>query len=300
MDVNLVQVAIDMNMLIGTLRRTQTQNLPYRRRMILHKLIIPGTTYPIYVNPKDLKGASLIRYKGMTQPRIVHWWRNLTQKISPSLVIDAGVNYGEIVLSTAYDSKAAITVIDANEVLRPYLARSIEEHPNGGQFRIMNAIASDQLQPSVTFYVDKVRSGNSSAFHLGERAFREITIPSITVDSLFEDRDVKKDIVLFKLDVEGYEWNVLRGMSRLLEQAKEVAGIIEFNMSYMEKKGVDLRAFVQFLSERFLLFAPGNKGALTEIKAPHYESALHYFTRDKDCNDLVLLTSEDQLAKLKG
>ncbi|MFF2888436.1 FkbM family methyltransferase [Paenibacillus sp. NPDC057967] len=266
----------------------------------MHKLIIPGTNHPIYVNPRDLKGASLMRYKGMTQPRIVHWWRTMTQKFGPSLVIDAGVNYGEIVLSTAYDSQASVTVIDANEVLRPYLTRSIEEHPNGSQFRIVNAIASDQLQSSVTFYVDKVRSGNSSAFHLGERAFREITIPSVTVDSLFDDRTIKDDTLLFKLDVEGYEWNVLRGMSRILKETKEVAGIIEFNMSYMEKKGVDLRSFVSFLSENFLLFAPGNKGALTEIKAPYYESALQYFARDKDCNDLILLTNLDQLAKLKS
>jgi len=280
--------------------RENAQNLHYRRRIKVHKLTIPGTNHPIYVNPKDLKGASLMRYKGMTQPRIVHWWRTMTQKFEPGLVIDAGVNYGEIVLSTAYDSKASITVIDANEVLRPYLTRSIEEHPNGSQFRIVNAIASDQVESSVTFYVDKVRSGNSSAFHLGERAFREITIPSVTVDSLFDDRDINDETLLFKLDVEGYEWNVLRGMTRLLKDAKEVAGIIEFNMSYMEKKGVDLRSFVSFLSERFLLFAPGNRGVLTEIKAPYYESAVQYFNRDKECNDLILLTDADQLAKLKG
>ncbi|WP_162848466.1 FkbM family methyltransferase [Paenibacillus nanensis] len=265
----------------------------------MHKITILGTKHSLYVNAADLKGASLIKYKGRSQPRVVYIWRALASRLKPDLVIDAGVNYGEIVLSAVYPAHAPITVIDANDSLRPYLLRSLREHPNSKQFRYVHAIASDQNRDSVTFYIDTARSGDSSAYHLGDKAFEEVKVPSVTVDSLIGSSEAQDKTLLFKLDVEGYEWQVLRGMSRLLEECREAAGCIEFNMSYLKDKGVDIGAYLQFLGERFRLYAIGHAGKLTEIKAPYLEQANAYFAEDPSCNDLLLVKSADTLNRLK-
>ncbi|MCR2806643.1 FkbM family methyltransferase [Paenibacillus soyae] len=264
----------------------------------MEKIIISGTNHPIYVDPKDVKGASLIRYKGVSQPRVVQRWRTMASKLNPDLIIDAGVNYGEIVLSALYPAHASITVIDANEVLRPYLLRSMKEHPNGSQFRYIHALASDQMLDSATFYVDKARSGNSSAYHLGNRAFDEVKVRSVTIDSLFRTNETNGKTLLFKLDVEGYEWQVLRGMKRILAESKEAAGCIEFNMNYMKNKGIDIGAYMQFLSEHFHLYALGDAGKLTAIEPPYLENTKAFFARDTSCNDLILLSDNRLLSKL--
>lgn len=264
----------------------------------MHKLMIPGTNHSMYVNQKDQKGSSLIRNKGITQARIVKFWRRAAAKLQPTLIIDAGVNYGEIILSAAYPANTDITVIEANEELRPCLSRSLSEHPNNSQFRQIFAFVSDEAEPSKIFYVDQLRSGNSSAYHLGTRASHTKFVQSLTIDSLYPERDYKGDVVLFKLDVEGYEWNALRGMDRMLTQCRNAAGCIEFNIAYLESKGIDLHAFLRFLHDRFLIYAPDHDGKLTEILPPLYDNVIAYFKSDSKCNDLVLLSDSSLYEKL--
>lgn len=266
----------------------------------MEKIMIMGCKHSLYVDPHDVKGASLIGYRGLSQPRVVHLWRLMASRLQPDLVIDAGVNYGEILLSAKYPPHSSITVIDANAALRPYLLRPLAEHPNGRQVRLVHAIASDSNLDSVTFYIDKVRSGDSSAYPLGDKAFDEVKVRSVTMDSLYGNNEALGKTLLFKLDVEGYEWQVLRGMSRLLAECGEAAGCIEFNMSYLEQKGVNTGAFLQFLGGRFLLFALGDQGMLTEIKAPYLEQAKAYFAEDTSCNDLILLSNPHLLSKLQA
>lgn len=266
----------------------------------MYKIKILESKHSLYVDPEDEKGASLIQYRGVSQPRVVHLWRLMASRLQPDLILDAGVNYGEIILSASYPDHSCIKVIDANDALRPYMLRSMREHPNGKQFQYIHAVVSDNTFHSITFYVDKVRSGNSSAYPLSENDYYEVKVPSVTVDSLFTNVDIAGKTLLFKLDVEGYEWQALRGMSQLLKHCGEAAGCIEFNMNYLDKKGVNIGAFLEFLGEHFLIYALGHQGKLTEIKAPYLEQAKDYFLQDPSCNDLILLSNAQLFNKLQS
>ena len=266
----------------------------------MQRILITGVGRPMYVNPADLKGRSLIRRAGVSQPRIVHFWQCAASGLQPSVVIDGGVNYGEIVLSAEYPPHADVTVVEANEELRPYLARSLREHPNAGQIREVYACLSDREDESGIFYIDTSRSGDSSAYEPVSRPVRAVHVRTVTIDGLFRSRDLSRDTVLFKLDIEGFEWQALRGMSRLLRECRAAAGCIEFNVRYMEQKGgIDVQAFLADLHKRFSLYLINDKHQLLKLEAPLLQRITDYYATDPACNDLVLLSDSALAERIK-
>jgi FkbM family methyltransferase len=266
---------------------------------IMHKIIMDGSGHAMYVNPGDQRGGRMIRHKGSSQPRVTAFWRNAVAAMKPTLIVDAGVNYGEITLSATYPAEASIAVIEANENLRPYLERSLGEHPNSGQISIYFAFVSETGQKAIPFYVDKRHSGLSSGHAPAPNTATRKEVRTVAIDDLFRPEEAKDSRLLFKMDVEGFEWEALNGMKNVLSASSEAAGIIEFNLPYMVKKGIDVEHFVDFLEQRFLLFAPDKNGRLIEMKSPAYSGILSFFTANKECNDLVLLSSRALLDKLQ-
>lgn len=265
---------------------------------IVYKMMIPGTNNAMYVNELDQKGISLISRKGMSQPRIVRFWRTAVAGLKPTLVVDAGVNYGEILLSTVYAPKTLIMGIEANQKLSPYIDKSLKEHPNRSQISMTYAFASDKEELYQDFFIDTLRSGNSSAFPLENRPLLKTSIKSIRIDNLFPDRNYSNDRLLFKIDVEGYEWNVLKGMLCMLEGCREYAGCIEFNIAYMENLGIDIESFLGFLQKHFHIYATSESKTLINIRPLSLANLKRYYAKDKKCNDLILLSSNNLIDNL--
>ncbi|MHA7964782.1 FkbM family methyltransferase [Paenibacillus sp. CAU 1782] len=265
----------------------------------MHKIIMDGSGHAMYVNSGDQRGGRMIRHKGSSQPRVTAFWRNAVAAIKPTLIVDAGVNYGEIILSAVYPKETSIAVIEANENLRPYLERSLGEHPNSGQISVYFAFVSDTGQKAIPFYVDKRHSGLSSGHAPAPNTATKKEVRTVAIDDLFGPEKMKDSRLLFKMDVEGFEWEAINGMSTLLSSCREAAGIIEFNLPYMIKKGIDVEEFVGLLEQRFLLFAPDKHGRLIEMKGSAYQSILSFFAANKECNDLVLLSNRSLLDKLQ-
>ena len=66
----------------------------------------------------------------------------------------------------------------------------------------------------------------------------KVPVKTITVDSLFYD-GLSYETVLFKVDVEGYEAFVLKGMFEIFKNCYSAIRFIEFNSNYIEKSGVN-------------------------------------------------------------
>jgi len=64
------------------------------------------------------------------------------------------------------------------------------------------------------------------------------------------------------VDVEGYEAFVLRGMTELIQKSASALDFIEFNSEYMEKSGVNVNGFLQFLQQHFSVYIYNKKGLI--------------------------------------
>lgn len=217
-----------------------------------NQIVLPSSN-TIFVNSEETRGRALLISNGMTQKRLTNFWTNAVNEYSPDLVIDVGVNYGECIFSTNYPTHTQIYGIEANQDLFKYIHQSREVHHNKAQIKIFNVFAADKEEEK-TFYVDKHWSGTSSAaYRPAHNMIEQTTVSSVTIDSIVEE-DVTDKNILFKVDVEGYEAFVLKGMTELIQSSASALGFIEFNSEYMGKSGVNVSDFLRFLQQHFSVY----------------------------------------------
>jgi len=167
--------------------------------------------------------------------------------LEPEAVIDVGANYGEFLFLPTYSPSARVIGIEANPSLLPYLERSCSLHPNCGQIELYSALAGPVSEGSVDFYVDQRWSGRSSALlHKTIREPERTRVQRLAVDSLFAATGQPR-CLLFKIDVEGYEPEVLAGMTDVLSASERALGILECNDQLLKELGTSRAAFLSEL-----------------------------------------------------
>jgi FkbM family methyltransferase len=141
---------------------------------------------------------------------------------APNLVIDVGVNRGTWTLEThRVFPSAKFILVDADPTNADCLARLCESLPN---CRHMIALLGSDKRRSVRFF--QMGTGSSVLSELTSAKRKEVALPMTTLDSVVGS-EVEGPILL-KLDVQGYELEVLRGGEKVLRNS-EVA-IIECSL----------------------------------------------------------------------
>ncbi|MER9133405.1 FkbM family methyltransferase [Mesorhizobium sp. M0768] len=220
----------------GLLNAFQFKTIPWTERVIL---VGRGS---MYVSPRDNRGRRILAMAGVTQRSTSRLWRLLATEMAPDIILDIGANYGEIAFCTTYRNATSVHLFEANPYLEQYLRRSIQSRADHRIFHLHMCAASSS-RGTVSLTIDKKWSGTSSlvgeiadsAFKgAGEGQFERTEVSSIPVDTVV---DGESKAVLFKIDVEGWEINVLSGMSKLLKESKSFAGIVEFDERHLGRAG---------------------------------------------------------------
>jgi len=76
-----------------------------------------------------------------------------------------------------------------------------------------------------------------------------ITVGCIKIDNY--DYMIRADMV--KIDVDGSEWEVLKGMEQLIEKNKHINIIMEYNQSLIQKSGHDWVKFLLYIDQELKL-----------------------------------------------
>ncbi|MFJ5622812.1 FkbM family methyltransferase [Peribacillus loiseleuriae] len=261
---------------------------------IPNKIVLPSTNV-LYVNSEENRGRALLISNGITQKRLSYFWSTSVKEFSPDLIIDVGVNYGECLFSTTYSDRTIIYGIEANHHLIQYIIKSREVHPNKTQITIINAFASDKDDEQKEFFIDKHWSGTSSASYMpSHNMIEKVPVRTITIDSIIK-KDLTNGTVLFKVDVEGYEAFVLKGMFELFERCESAIGFIEFNSEYIEKSGIKVEAFFSFLQKYFTIYMYIEDDILVKADGVHYEDLKIIFGTDYIHTDLLVVTDEENM-----
>ena len=143
-----------------------------------------------------------------------------------NLIFDIGFNVGEFTQTCFNKYKdCSVIAVEAN----PNLCNSVSQHFfTSYNFSLLNNLVSDKEGDEIDFYISHNATGVSTAStefmqnsrftkgskHLGENSINwaaPIKVQSITVDSMIERYGMPD---LIKIDVEGYEYNVLSGLTQ--------------------------------------------------------------------------------------
>lgn len=217
--------------------------------------------HQVAVNPGDPRARKKITADAVRKKirRNQHFWSRAVSTFRPDVAVDVGANYGECLFGTDYPPETCAIGVEANPALLPFLETSRRLHPHADRIRIAGVLASATKGDDVTFYVDSHASGGSTAVaevaSMRGRHFEPVSIPMTTIDHLVADAAVSdRRSLVFKIDVEGHEPQVLAGMTSVLAEFESVVGFIEFDSRMLAHAGVCLETYWTRLTTDFDVF----------------------------------------------
>jgi FkbM family methyltransferase len=205
--------------------------------------------HPIWVRTDDLRSYWIWRSRG-TQPNIVRVWESLLS-LEPELAIDVGANYGEFSLSAA--GKVPLIAIEANPQVCAELQRSLGGYDS---VTVLNLAASN-VSKEIVLHVPSGWSGGSS---LSEevvanvnarllprsRQTGRVKLRTNSIDKLIAARSVGS--VILKIDVEGFDREVLEGATETVNHARWWRAIIEFDPAVLSHRGESVPKVWQYFA----------------------------------------------------
>jgi FkbM family methyltransferase len=176
--------------------------------------------------------AFALAVDGVYEPDLIRLARSLAK--ADSVVVDVGANVGSFSLPIArrLSQRGKVLAVEPSSLVFPYLARNVAL--NGLQNIILERYAaSDRDGAEIDFY-----EAPKSYFGMGSHGSQFHSSPdrvqTATLDRLLEKHQLD-GVDVVKVDVEGMEAMVFKGMKRLLASASSPIVVFEF-AGWAEKK----------------------------------------------------------------
>ena len=225
---------------------------PSRPTMILgHKMILAsGSGYPPVAMAMD-------RYEKETTELF-------TDLVKPGMaVIDVGahVGYYSLLAARLVGSTGRVYSFEPEPSNHELLLGNIDRNEYRNIMAVRKAVSSSV--GSTTLFLTALDNGRHSAYQ-HELPGRGITeVETTTIDAFLEDEGWPK-IDLVKVDVEGAEKDVLRGMGLLLEKSPSLILIMEFSPILLQGAAVNPLEFLDLVAnqEFEVRSIAGNSGAI--------------------------------------
>lgn len=260
------------------------------RRMHPAFFTMPGGTQRFYVDPREPRGMALLQSRGVGQGVGKTIWRAALDQLRPNIVIDVGANYGEFLFCCQPSPHARCIAIEANPDLYGYLQKSLADCTWRDQVQLICGLAAERTGADTPFYVDKSWSGRSSAIPGRIAVDGMIMARSVALDDLIEDSSTTS--LVFKIDVEGYEFSVLRGMAKALANSSGFFGIVEFNPDFIRRAGEIPARFCDLFPTDTSFASLGHRGSINSLSVSTLDSA-------RSC-DIIVARGPEATALLAG
>lgn len=151
------------------------------------------------------------------------------------IFVDVGANTGHFSLIAASQG-AEVIAIEASPANCRLFRRNVEANAFEPKIRLVNAAAGNE-NGSIELFDNRFNGMWSTTvpgvFWYLKPLTRQVTIPQVALDEVLEAYD-RSRIRLIKIDVEGAELKVVRGLRRLIERASEALEFcIEFSPRWL-------------------------------------------------------------------
>jgi FkbM family methyltransferase len=258
--------------------------------IVSRKVTIPEGV--LYLDPSDpvISGALTL---GIFESFETNVFRQLLQPGMVVADIGANIGYYSIIAARHVGEKGMVYAFEPEPVSRSFLEKNVRE--NDYKNVQISDVAVGDKQGTVKLHVSKTNKGNHSIVPLKRRArefSKAIDVATISFDGFCKQNHISS-VDLVKIDVEGAEELVLKGMQDALRQPT-ITLCIEFFPDALRDAGSDPIKFLDTLaSYGFSLFLMnGQSHRLDPIT--NFSSFVDSFPKKEYCN---LLCTKDHAFK---
>ncbi len=172
------------------------------------------------------------------------WIRALDKlKFEPNIVFDVGVNSG---LTTAWFAERAKFVysFEPNEDNVAKI-NQIKKIRNLDNVEIVNCAVSNKIGRA-TLYLKPYIGLHSLANIRPDKTVGTVEVPTVTIDQFCMENNIE-NISILKIDVEGFELEVLQGAESLLKNNSIELILFEYSPDFYKQRDINSREILEYL-----------------------------------------------------
>jgi len=228
------------------------KNKIYKIFYFLFKNFIKG---PFIMNFEDYKFFSYPQKKNLSRWMLKNlrpWDSDTINLINnllgnyKSLFVDCGVNYGAYSIPISKKKNTTVISFDPSRRALSELKNNIKLN-NSKNIKYYNYGISDSV--SKLFFSDNLDNFKNSGEYSFTRLQTSYKVDTTTLDFFFKKINLNiYKIIIIKLDIEGYEFNALLGMKKILLN-NNVIIFFEFSRMLINKKNFSFRKFKIFVDQ---------------------------------------------------
>jgi FkbM family methyltransferase len=196
-------------------------------------------------------------------------FKKLLQPGMTFLDVGANIGYFSALASSFVGEKGTVIALEPEPKNQALLQKTSLSNP-GPKYHLFQLAASSKSGSS-TFYVSSSNCGDNrladSAQQDDNDEWNSMTVACVTLDELFIEKDLPLPDVI-KIDVQGFEADVIAGCIDILQRKKAITLMIEFWPEGLRAAGKDPMEFLRTLRDHeFLISYINLKGQLIELSA---------------------------------
>lgn len=201
----------------------------------------------IGVDTEDLIQRFLYMW-GAWEPHMSAWLRRTLQPGDMFVDVGANVGYFSLLAANVVGPAGGVVAVEASPAVHRRLVRHVAY--NGREnVRTVNAAVSGRREALEFVLASRRNVGAGSVTPYQGQAEQRFTVEAEPLPQLLEEREIRKARVI-KVDVEGAEGGVVRGMASMLERLRPDAEIaVEVAPSRMESVGESVDELLRTMAD---------------------------------------------------
>jgi FkbM family methyltransferase len=171
------------------------------------------------------------------------------QQIRPGMVVvDLGANIGVYTLLAAslVGEKGRVYAFEPDPENYALLAKNVQA--NGYRNVVCRQQAVSNKSGEALLFTGEYRVSHSLSTFFAVNPELSITVATTSLDDFFQKQGWPP-IDFIKMNIEGWEWFVIEGMTEILSRSRCLKMMLEFYPDYIQKMGIDPAFFIQRLKD---------------------------------------------------
>ena len=229
------------------------------KKLIPKKVKIGKAT--LFLNPNDpvVSGAIFFNVYETTERKFI---KSISFKGMKVLDIGANIGYYTALLSQEAGDNGLILALEPDLESYKYLSQSIRSLENNNVLSF--PVAASNLSQRLPLYISKENRGDNRLYKNNQKRDR-IIVDCLTIDELSTKTKIES-FDLIKIDVQGYEPKVFKGMGNTIKSSRNLTILTEFWPKGIMEAGESPANFLRTLRKMKLkLFELKKNGSLVSL-----------------------------------